>query len=95
MDILDSKPNLPLMIAMQGHYPRGERVKEIYTQAEKTTDEVKEALSIVRATDAVELARKHAADFQDIALKALEKVRPSPYKDALVALAETVMERKN
>jgi geranylgeranyl pyrophosphate synthase len=95
MDILDSKPNLALMIAMQGHYPGSDRLREIFRKQSKTGQEVEEALSLVRATDAVDLARKHAADFRATALNALENVRPSPYRDALVVLADTVMERKS
>jgi octaprenyl-diphosphate synthase len=95
MDILDSKPNLPLMIAMQGHYPGSKRVKEIFMQAHKTPEEVEEALDLVRATDAVEVARKHAADFQSIALGALTEVPPSVYRDALTTLANTVLDRKS
>jgi geranylgeranyl pyrophosphate synthase len=94
MDILDSKPNLPLMIAMQGHYPGFERLKEIYGKSVKTWEEVDEALEIVRATDAVDLARNHATDFYKTAVDALKNVRSSPYRDALLALAETIMERK-
>lgn len=95
MDILDSKPNLPLMVAMQGHYPGGTRVKEIFKKVHKTPEEVEEALALVRATDAVEVSRKHAADFRDIALNALTRVPPSTYRDALTSLANIVLDRKS
>jgi len=95
MDILDSKPNLPLMIAMQGHYPGGDRVREIFLKSSKTPEEVEEALSLVQATDAVELSFKHASDLRDAALNVLQRVRPSPFRDALVTLADTVLDRKS
>jgi geranylgeranyl pyrophosphate synthase len=95
MDIIDSKPNLPLMIAMQGHYPGGNRVREIFKKKTKTAEEVEEALSLVQATDAVELSRKHATDFRDAAMSALEKMPPSAYRDALTTLADTVLYRKS
>ncbi len=95
MDILDSKPNLPLMIAMQGHLPGGNRLREIFRKSHKTPEEVEEALDLIQTTDAVEISRKHAAEFRDVALGTLAEVPPSIYRDALTALANTVLDRKS
>ena len=95
MDILDGKPNLPLMIAMQGHYPGGVRVQEIFKKPKKTPEEVEEVLSLIQATDALDQSRKYAKDFQAKALASLEDVPDSTYRGALTTLAHTVVERKS
>lgn len=93
MDILDGKANLPLMIAMQGHYPSSARLREIYSKRGKTEEEVNEALELVLATDALDVAMGHAKDLRLKALKGLEALPESEYKDALRALADTVLAR--
>lgn len=95
MDVLDSKANLPLMIAMQGRYPGSSRISEVFEKDVKTSAEIEEVLDLVRATDAVVLAREHARKFRDDAVKALDIIPSSPYKDSLIALAGTVLERTN
>ncbi len=93
MDILDSKANLPLMIAMQGRYPGSDRIAEVFKKGRKTADEVNEALELVRATDAIARSKEHAVKLRNEAIDALEDIPPSAYRDALVTLAGTVLER--
>ncbi|MDW5561977.1 MAG: polyprenyl synthetase family protein [Methanomassiliicoccus sp.] len=93
MDVLDSKANLPLMIAMQGHYPGSDRIAEVFKKDHKTEEEIDEVLALVRATDALDRARDHAIRLRDAALDALKDLPPSTYRDSLVALAGTVLER--
>ena len=93
MDILDSKANLPLMIAMQGHYPGSGRIAEVFEKSRKTTEEVNEALELVQATDALDIARSKAKDLREAALDSLKVISPSKYKDSLITLAGTVLER--
>jgi geranylgeranyl pyrophosphate synthase len=95
MDILDSKANLPLMIAMQGHYPGSERIAEVFEKDRKSAEEVNEVLDLVRSTDALAAARGYAVKLRDAALDALKDIPPSIYKDSLIALAGTVLERTN
>ncbi|MBI0582743.1 MAG: polyprenyl synthetase family protein [Methanomassiliicoccus sp.] len=95
MDILESKANLSLMIAMQGHYPGSERIREIFQKGEKTAAEIDEVLELVRATDALDVARDHAKRLRDLALASLEGIPPSIYRDSLVALADSVLERSS
>lgn len=95
MDLIDGKPNLPLMIAMQSHYEGSERIKEVFKKPAKTKDEVEEVLQLIHDTDALELSRRHAQEFVDKALEGLESIPESRYKDALRALAGTVLERKS
>ncbi len=93
MDVLDGKANLPLMIAMQEQYPSSSRIREIYRKTVKTEEEVEEALRLVQATDALDLARKHADDLRLKALNGLEALPESKYKDALRTLADTILVR--
>jgi octaprenyl-diphosphate synthase len=95
MDIMDGKPNLPLMIAMQGHYPGAARIQEIFRKDRKTPAEVEEVLALIKATDALEVSRKHALDFKGKAVAALETVPPSVYRDALMNLANSVVDRQS
>ena len=93
MDVLDGKANLPLMIAMQDHYPCSSRIREIYIKAVKTEEEIEEVLQLVQATDAVDVARKHTENLRLKALDALGPIPESEYKDGLRAMANTVLER--
>lgn len=93
MDVLDGKANLPLMIAMQGHYPSSARLREIFSKRKKTQKEVDEALEVVLATDAVDVAMKHADDLRLKALRGLDALPESEFKDALRTLADTVVAR--
>ena len=82
-----------MMFAMQGYYPNSARLREIYGKKEKTMEEVEEALRLVQATDAVDVARKHAEDLRIKALASLDVLPESEFKDALKALADTVLSR--
>lgn len=93
MDVLDGKANLPLMIAMQDHYPNSARLREIYGKKDKTREEVDEALELVLATDALDVAMKHAEDLRLKALKGLDALPETEFKGALRALADTVLAR--
>jgi geranylgeranyl pyrophosphate synthase len=93
MDLIDGKANLPLMLAMQGHYPGSTRVREVFKKPAKTAEEVEEVLLLVQSTDALEVARKHAREFRDKAVEGLDALPASEFKDALLALADTVLER--
>ena len=95
MDILDSKANLPLMIAMHGAGKESERIREIFSAPKKTWEEIDEALALVRSSGAVSEARTNAAEFRDKALSALDAIPPSKYRDSLGVLAATVLERSS
>ena len=93
MDVLDGKANLPLMIAMQDHYPKSARLREIYSKKDKALEEVDEALELVLDTDAMDVAMGHAEDLRLKALKGLDVLQETEFKDALRALADTVLAR--
>lgn len=93
VDIMEGKPNLPIMLAMRDE-ENGARIREVFENKEKARGEVEEVLAMIMASGAVEAAKKHAYGFRDKALAAIRDFEASAYKDALVALANTVVERK-
>lgn len=93
MDILASKANLPLMLAMHKDGGGGERIKEIFSAPKKSWEEVDEALSLVRSSGVVDQANGYAKDFRDKALSGLNVIPPSRYRDGLYELAASVLER--
>lgn len=94
MDLVEGKPNLPILLAMHDE-KNGARIRETFHKKEKSREEVEEVLALIMASGAVEAAREHANEFRDKALAAIQNIAPSVYKDAMVALADTVVERKS
>ena len=93
VDFTDGKPTLPLMFAMRD--PRsGERIAELFVKREKTKRQVEEALGLVRKTDALTSSLQAAEAFKLEALKNLEELPDSIYKESLVQLAEMVVDRR-
>jgi octaprenyl-diphosphate synthase len=95
MDVLESKANLPLMLAMQDRHPCSGRIREIYSKEDKTAQEAAEVLALVRETDALAISRSHAEKFRDAALAALDTIPPSVYRTSLVTLAGNILDRSS
>ncbi|NLK25396.1 MAG: polyprenyl synthetase family protein [Euryarchaeota archaeon] len=93
MDILEGKPNLPLILAMRDDSPGSARIREVFGKQSKTQEEVDEVLHLIQATDALDEAMRYAESYREKALKGLDVLPDSEYKDALRALADTVLER--
>ncbi len=94
IDILDGKPTLPLIIAMQDR-AHGDRIKQIFKKEVKSSAEVAEALALVKKTDALDASMDLAEEYANKALLDLEVLKPSEYKDALKALIKAILERKS
>jgi octaprenyl-diphosphate synthase len=94
IDIVDGKPTLPLIMAMQDK-THGKRIKEIFKKASKTPAEVAEAIDLIRSTNAVDASTDLAEEYTNKALLDLEVLKPSEYKDALKALTRAIVERKS
>ena len=92
LDLLEGKPTLPTIIAMKDpNY--GPRIIEIFTKEEAAEKDVAEALDLIKKTNAIEICRKKAAERIDEALKHLEVIPDSVYKDSLIALAGYIISR--
>ena len=92
LDLLEGKPTLPTIIAMKDpNY--GPRIIEIFTKEEAAEKDVAEALDLIKKTNAIEICRKKAEERIDEALKHLEVIPGSVYKDSLIALAGYIISR--
>ena len=94
IDIVDGKPTLPLIIAMQDKV-HGERIKEIFRKDKKDQAEVSEAIALVKKTNALDSSSDLAEEYANKALLDLEVLKPSEYKEALKALTKAILERKS
>ncbi len=92
MDFMDGKATLPMMYAMES--PEGGRMRDLFAKSSKTWTDAREFLDLVHRTDALEHARRHAKEFKEKAVAHLEIIPQSEFKDALITLATTVVERK-
>jgi octaprenyl-diphosphate synthase len=94
IDIIDGKPTLPLIIAMQDK-THGNRIKEIFKKDKKSPVEVAEAIGLIKKTNALDASSDLAEEYANKALLDLEVLRPSEYKEALKALTKAILERKS
>lgn len=89
-DLLEGKPTLPVIYAMQSP-TNGKRIAELFEKPETTLDDVKEALSLIRATDAVSRCLAKAKFFADKACKHLAIFPDSVYKRSMLSLADYIV----
>jgi octaprenyl-diphosphate synthase len=94
IDIVDGKPTLPLIIAMQDKV-HGPRIKEIFRKEKMGRDEVNEAIALIKMTNALDASSELAEEYTNKALLDLEVLRPSEYKEALKALTKAILERRS
>ncbi len=92
-DLIEGKPTLPVIYAMEDPV-HGKEIRELFEKEDPTVEDVAHALTLIQATDSVarclELADKRSLE----ALKLLEPIPPSIYKDALIDLAGYVVRRQ-
>lgn len=93
-DLREGKNTLPLIIAMQ-RAPEQER--QTIQQAIENGDmeALPEIVRIVRSTGALEATRRSASLEAERAIAALHVLAPSPYRDALHALAAQLLDRRS
>lgn len=92
-DLSEGKPTLPLLYAMwNGTEEQSGIIKQaIENGGLENIDKIKAA---IESTGALDYAAKIANEEADLAIKALEKLPPSQYLDALYALARFSVERQ-
>ena len=73
----------------------GDRIKEIFKKDKKSPAEVAEAIGLIRKTNALDASSDLAEDYANKALRDLEVLRPSEYKEALKALTKAILERNS
>ena len=91
-DLIEGKPTLPVIFAMQDP-DKGPRLIELFEKADVTTDDVAEALELIRSTDSVDRCLSKAREYVDEAVGYMDSVPDSIYKDALLDLASYIVRR--
>lgn len=91
-DLIEGKPTLPVIYAMQDP-DKGPRLIELFEKADVTTDDVVEALELIRSTDSVDRCLSKAREYVDEAVGYMDSVPDSIYKDALLDLASYIVRR--
>lgn len=91
-DLIEGKPTLPVIYAMQDP-DKGPRLIELFEKADVTTDDVAEALELIRSTDSVDRCLSKAREYVDEAVGYIDPVPDSIYKDALLDLASYIVSR--
>ena len=93
-DLAEGKPTLPLIQAMQRtNAADRQRLQKIIEQG--GLDEIDFVMQMIRATDAIEYTQQLALNEAEQAKLALQRIPPSPYRDALAGLADFSVARTN
>ncbi len=91
-DLAEGKPTLPLLQAMKvGSKTQREKLQEIIEKG--GLDEIDFVMEAIRTTDAITYTEDMARQEAQKAKTALEAIPPSPYRDALAALADFSVSR--
>ena len=91
-DLAEGKPTLPLIRAMRnGNETQTKIIRSAIEQGGRNN--IKEVLAAIATTDAIAYTANKARDEADKAIRMLEKIPPSPYRDALTAMAEFAVGR--
>lgn len=91
-DLIEGKPTLPVIYAMRDPV-NGPRLRELFEKPEATMDDVREALELIRGTDAVEMCLDKARGIAEQAFSLMDAVPDSVYKEALLDLGRYVVRR--
>ncbi|MGJ8526534.1 Octaprenyl diphosphate synthase [Halomonadaceae bacterium LMG 33818] len=92
-DLAEGKPTLPLIHAMKhGNEEDAALIRKVIEQG-GGLDHLEEVLAIIARTGSLEYTREKALDMRDRALKNLEHLPESSYKEALTILAHQAVER--
>ena len=91
-DLAEGKPTLPLIYVMQnGTAEQAACVRKAIENGGR--EDFQAVLSAIRATGALEHAKRQAKNEADLAASALDKLPASPYKDSLLELASFAVAR--
>jgi octaprenyl-diphosphate synthase len=93
-DFREGKATLPLLLAISRSGPReAEFWERAVGRLDQTEADFRRARELVIGTGALDAALDIAADYADAAKAALQDFGPSPWKDALVSLADFAVSR--
>lgn len=93
-DLIEGKPTLPVIYAMQD--PKvGSEIRELFEKESPSSDDVRQALKLIAATDAVERCMAKARDIAESARSHLACIPDSKYRNALLNLATYAVSRRS
>ena len=93
-DLREGKATLPLILAMQrGTPPQRELIQKAIETG--SIDQLSSVIDIVRETGALDGSRKAAMAEAQRAVNAAQQLPDGPYKEALIALASQLLERRH
>ena len=91
-DLIEGKPTLPVIYAMQD--PRlGDEIRAIFETEQPTEDDVVKALGLIQRTDAIQRCLSLADGMAHDAVACLDVLPDSVYKSAFVDVADYVIRR--
>jgi heptaprenyl diphosphate synthase len=93
-DLVEGMPTLPMIYAVAELDGEGSELASRIVAPNKGTTEMRELLSMIRASRGVERARARAQGFHDAAVEALERLPRRPERDALREVADFVLARE-
>ncbi len=92
-DLAEGKPTLPLIRAIQKGTPEeAELVRDALLNAD--VSKLDEILKIIERTDSLKYTYEKACEQVEMAVQAIAPIADSPYKEALIGLANYAIERK-
>jgi octaprenyl-diphosphate synthase len=91
-DLLEGKPTLPVIYAMQDK-TYGDEIRSLFEEADITHDHVVRALKLISKTDSVSRCLDKARFIVSEALRMLDSIPDSIYKNSLLNLASFVVDR--
>lgn len=91
-DLIEGKPTLPVIYAMEDPV-YGSQVKALFEKVDVTTDDVHQALELIKKTDAVDRCLDLAREYAVRARSKLDSFPESAYKDSLLTLADYIVSR--
>jgi octaprenyl-diphosphate synthase len=91
-DLLEGKPTLPVIYAMQDK-TYGDEIRSLFEEADITHDHVVRALKLISKTDSVSRCLDKARFIVSEALRMLDPIPDSIYKNSLLNLASFVVDR--
>ncbi len=94
-DLQEGKLTLPVLLACEADAELGRRIRKLLGEQGVPAAVAGEILADVRAAGGVDRARRKASALADEAVRALEAVPPSEYREALRALAHLSANRSS
>ncbi|MDR3205630.1 MAG: polyprenyl synthetase family protein [Candidatus Methanoplasma sp.] len=91
-DMMEGKPTLPIIYALQDP-AAGERIREIFESPSLEWSDVREAIALIKKTDAIPRCLDKAKSIIKDSARLLDVLADSEYKRALIGLAEYIADR--